>query len=574
MDIPALLESYRDGSTSPREVCTELLAKARRSDPAIWITLLDEAALEPYFANLGGTDLPLYGVPFAIKDNIDLAGVPTTAACPEFAYTPETSATVVQRLIDAGAIPLGKTNLDQFATGLVGVRSPYGFPANAFHPDYIPGGSSSGSAIAVARDLVAFSLGTDTAGSGRVPAALNDLVGLKPTRGALSTRGVVPACRTLDSVSIFTKSAGDAASVLKICAARDAEDPYSRPTAWDVGDYLPEAFSFGVPEDGQLEFFGDEVARGLFCQARERLCRLGGIEKRIDFSPFLEAARLLYEGPWVAERYAATREWIDEKPDSLHPITRGIIAGGAVPKAHEAFSSAYRLQACKQRADVQLGTVDFILTPTTGTIYTTAEVAAEPVTLNSNLGYYTNFMNLLDYCAVAFPAGFYPNGHPFGVTAFAPAFADAVVLSAAARALGEPRPADLPANTVQLAVCGAHLAGLPLHGQLESLQAKFVRACKTAPAYRFYALPGTVPAKPGLQRVAAGGAQIAIEIYALDRAAFGTFVAAIPAPLGIGKIQTEDGEEVSGFLCEAHALDGAEDITELGGWREYLASTQ
>ena len=572
MNIPALLESYRNGSTTPREVCLELLEKARAADSTIWITLLDEAALEPYFENLGSTDLPLYGVPFAIKDNIDLAGVPTTAACPEFEYTPEKSATVVQRLIDAGAIPIGKTNLDQFATGLVGVRSPYGIPANAFHPDYIPGGSSSGSAIAVARELVAFSLGTDTAGSGRVPASFNNLVGLKPTRGLLSTTGVVPACRTLDSVSIFTNSAADAATVLKVAAAHDPEDAYSRPAARDVADYLPKSFTFGVPEDDQLEFFGDEIAAGLFAQSRERLKAIGGTEKRIDFSPFLEAARLLYEGPWVAERYVATRDMIDDQPEALHPITRKIIEGGAAPKAHESFSAAYKLQACKKLADAQIEGLDFILTPTTGTIYTAAEVEADPIQLNSNLGYYTNFMNLLDYSAVAFPAGAYPNGHPWGVTAFAPAFADAVVLEAAARALDEAMPPDLPKNTIQLAVCGAHLKGLPLHGQLEALDAKFVRACKTVPAYRFYALPGTVPAKPGLQRVADGGSQVEIEIYALNRAAFGEFVAAIPAPLGVGKIETEDGEKVTGFLCEAHAIDGAEEITQLGGWRQYLQS--
>ena len=570
--IHELLEAYRSGLTTPREVCASMLAKAREADPAIWIELLDEAALERYLCHLetiSPQDLPLYGIPFAIKDNIDLAGFPTTAACPEFSYVPERSAHVVQRLIDAGAIPLGKTNLDQFATGLVGVRSPYGFPANAYHPDYIPGGSSSGSAVAVARDLVAFSLGTDTAGSGRVPAAFNNLIGLKPTRGLLSTSGVVPACRTLDSVSIFTKSVAGASTVLEVVAAQDDDDPYSRAAPRDVADFLPDSFKFGVP--AELEFFGDEVAERLFGDLCERLGEIGGVAEVIDFSPFLDAARLLYEGPWVAERYLATRAILDSNPDALHPVTRAIIASGADPKAHEAFAAAYRLQACKRAADAALGRVDFILTPTTGTIYTTAQVEADPIALNSNLGYYTNFMNLLDFSAVAFPAGFYPNGHPFGATAFAPAFTEGLVLAAAARALGEPVPADLPSNTVQLAVCGAHLKGLPLHPQLESLGAKFVRSCKTAPAYRFYALPGTVPPKPGLLRVAEGGSQIEIEIYALSSAAFGEFVAAIPAPLGVGKIETDDGVEVTGFLCESHALAGAEDITALGGWRQFVA---
>ena len=570
--IDTLLEQYRSGATNPREVCARALAKARAADPAIWIHLLDEQALEPYLVALDSSspaELPLYGIPFAIKDNIDLAGVPTTAACPDFASVPEKSATVVQNLIDAGAIPIGKTNLDQFATGLVGVRSPYGFPANPFQPDYIPGGSSSGSAVAVALDLVPFSLGTDTAGSGRVPASFNNLVGLKPTRGLLSTAGVVPACRTLDCVSIFTRSATDAATVFRSAASPDPADPYSRPAARDVSDHLPASFTFGVPS--QLEFFGNEQAADLFRQARERLCAAGGTEAAIDFAPFLEAARLLYEGPWVAERYLATRELLDKKPESLHPITRAIISGGATPRAHEAFSAAYELQACKQLADAQFEGVDFILTPTAGTIFTASEVAALPVELNSKLGHYTNFMNLLDYCAVAFPAGFYPNNHPFGVTAFAPAFTDRLVLELAARALGETAEMPLERNSVQLAVCGAHLKGLPLHHQLTSLGAKFVRACKTAPAYRLFALPDTVPAKPGLQRVSSGGGQIEIEIYSLDRASFGEFVAQIPAPLGIGKIETEDGEAVSGFLCEAHALDGAEDITALGSWRQFVS---
>jgi len=516
---------------------------------------------------------PLRGVAFAIKDNIDLEGVPTTAACPDYAYTPAVSAPVVQRLVDAGAIPLGKTNLDQFATGLVGVRSPYGVPVNPFGADYLPGGSSSGSAVAVAAGLCDFSLGTDTAGSGRVPASFNNLVGLKPTKGLLSTVGVVPACRSLDCVSIFTRSVADAAEVLAVAAAFDPMDPFSRAAQAPRQD---EAWPprIGVPRAGQLDFFGNAEAAKLFAAAVVRWRALGATIVEIDYTPFAAAARLLYEGSWVAERYAAIREFIEKKPEAMHPVTRKIIEGAKTLTAMQAFESSYRLAELRRQAEATWTSIDALLTPTAGTIYKVAEVAADPIKLNSNLGYYTNHMNLLDLCGLALPAGFLPNGLPWGVTLSAPAFCDDRLLRFGAKFLNEPAPTRaLPAAgpRTRVAVCGAHLSGLPLNWQLTRLGATLVKATSTAPLYRLFALPGTTPPKPGLVRVGAGGAAIAVEVWELPLDGYGHFVAGIPAPLGIGTITLEDGSAVQGFLCESVAVEGAREVTSYGGWRAFLA---
>jgi allophanate hydrolase len=534
--------------------------------------------------------LPLYGVPFAIKDNIDLAGVPTTAGCPEYAYVPERSAFVVQRLIDAGAVPLGKTNLDQFATGLVGARSPYGACGNAFDPAYVSGGSSSGSAVAVALGQVSFSLGTDTAGSGRVPAGFNNLIGVKPTRGLLSGSGVVPACRTLDTVSIFTLDAADAGRLLDVVAVHDREDPYARP------DQVPQlglagipesGFRFGLPAPGQLEFFGDKDYATLFGATVDRLRSLGGEPVAIDLAPFLEAARLLYEGPWVAERYAAIRDFFDARPEALFGVTRDIIGGGRAPRAVDAFEAQYRLQALRREAEVVWDSVDLVLTPTAGTIPTIAAVQADPLRVNSDLGYYTNFMNLLDLCAVAVPSGFRADGLPFGATLFAPAFRDRELLPIAdrlQRAAGLPlgatgcpqheRPPLAPdeRHRIPVAVCGAHMSGLPLNHQLTDRRARLLRATRTAPEYRFYALPGGPPERPGLVRVGSGGAAIDVEVWTVPADRFGSFVAGIPSPLGIGRVRLEDGSEVPGFLCETVATQGAVEITGLHSWRRYIES--
>jgi allophanate hydrolase len=452
------------------------------------------------------------------------------------------------------------------------VRSPYGTPRNAFNAAYIPGGSSSGSATAVAAGLCSFSLGTDTAGSGRVPAAFNNLVGLKPTRGLLSTRGLVPACRTLDCVSIFTRNIADAADVLRVAAGYDAHDPFSRQAAPPIAEenWPPRV---GVPRREQLKFFGNADAEKRFEEAVGRWRQLGANIVEIDFEPFVEAARLLYEGPWVAERYAAIREFIEKSPEALHPVTRGIIEGARAQTAVGAFGAFYRLAELRRRAEAVWSEIDVLLTPTAGTIYTIAEVEADPVRLNSNLGYYTNYLNLFDLCAVAVPAGFLPSGLPWGVTLVAPAFHDDRVLRLGARFLGEQPPARALSGggaMTRIAVCGAHLSGLPLNPQLIALGARLIGETATASEYRLFALPGTTPPKPGLVRVGEGGASIVVEVWELTAEAFGLFVSKIPAPLGVGMLSLIDGGQTQGFLCEAHAVKGALDITRFGGWRAYL----
>ncbi|HEY9198593.1 MAG TPA: allophanate hydrolase, partial [Gammaproteobacteria bacterium] len=501
LDIAALQSGYTAGRFSPREVVELVLARiAEQPDRHAWITVLPRERLLAYadaLSRRAPDSLPLYGIPFAVKDNIDLAGAPTTAACPDFAYTPEHSAHAVQRLIDAGAIPIGKTNLDQFATGLVGTRSPYGACENAFNGEYISGGSSSGSAVAVAVGQVSFALGTDTAGSGRVPAAFNNLIGLKPTRGLVSTRGVVPACRSLDCVSVFALSAADTRAVFDVLAHFDAAEPFARRAPACPESQLPvQGMRCGVPRADQLQFFGDADSARLFAAAVENMRELGAEVREIDFSPFLQAARLLYAGPWVAERYLAIRELLEQRPEVIHPVTRDIIAGGAMPSALDAFSAGYRLAELKRASEAVFNEVDLLLTPTAGTIYRIDAVNADPVQLNSNLGYYTNFMNLLDLCAVAVPAGFRDDGLPFGVTLCAPAFQDRALLEIAALwqrlrnspvgATGATLPEQestpqRPDTYVQVAVCGAHMSGLALNHQLTERGGRLLARTRTTP---------------------------------------------------------------------------------------------
>ncbi|TJY58381.1 allophanate hydrolase [Sinimarinibacterium sp. CAU 1509] len=590
LDLDTLRAAYRAG-LKPSVLLEALLERAENDTRHCWIALTPVEQLRALASALDAQapdSLPLYGVPFAIKDNIDLEGLPTTAACPDFAYMPERSAEVVERLIAAGALPLGKTNLDQFATGLNGTRSPYGVCLNAFDPAYVSGGSSSGSAVSVATAQVSFSLGTDTAGSGRVPAAFNNLVGLKPTRGLISTRGVVPACRSLDCVSIFALTAEDAERVYGVALGGDGDPAYARaaePHGFDFG--RAQGFRFGVPRAEQLQFFGDAAYEALFAEAVTRLEALGGTRCEIDFAPFLDAARLLYDGPWVAERYHAIREFIERQPESLLPVIRQIVGAAASLRSVDAFDAFYQLAALKRSADAIWKDVDVVLTPTAGFIPTIEATLAEPVRLNSDLGYYTNFMNLLDYAAVAMPAGFRADGLPFGVTLFAPAHQDVPLLHLAARwqragavtlgATAQPMPPlaavapAVPSGQVQLAVCGAHMAGLPLNHQLTERGARLVCATQSAPAYRFYALAGGPPFRPGMIRVAEGGAAIEVEVWELPARLFGSFVAAIPAPLGIGKLELADGRWVPGFICEPGGVVGAADITHHGGWRAYLA---
>jgi allophanate hydrolase len=542
------------------------------NDPAIFIhlpekqTLLDLAqAVEAMPKHL-----PLWGIPFVVKDNIDVAGWPTTAACPEFSYIAEADAEVVRLLREAGALPIAKANLDQFATGLVGTRSPYGVPRNAIDAEFLPGGSSSGSASAVAAGLCAFSLGTDTAGSGRVPAAFQELIGWKPTRGLLSNRGVVPACRSLDCIAVFTNNAADAIEIAEVVSAYDPEDPFAREV--EATAAVDGSFRFGVPQE--LDFSGDPDTPGLYADAQKRLEAIGGVAVQIDLTVFTEAAKLLYEGPWVAERWAAVGGFVEKNPEAVFPVTRTILEASKNWDAVATFKAQYKLREFARIAEKVWEKIDVMLLPTTPRLYTVAENLADPFVTNAVLGRYTNFMNLLDLAAVAMPAGRARSGRaPWGVTLAAPAGSDASLLELAGRFRGETTAAETDAPSgIPLLVCGAHLEGLPLHWQLEERGAILRERTRTAPVYRMFAMPATgkLPPRPALLRDDAAGAGIAVEVWELQPAEFGDFVSKIPAPLGIGKVLLESGEEVPGFIAEPRAMDGAEEITRFGGWREWM----
>ena len=593
--IASIVTAHRTGAATPEQTVARSFARIRaRDDGAIFISLRDEAEAVAEARALAGSraaELPLYGVPVAVKDNIDVAGLPTTAACPAFAYKPAQDATVVARLRAAGAIVIGKTNLDQFATGLVGVRSPYGVPRNSFDPALVPGGSSSGSAVAVAAGLVPLALGTDTAGSGRVPAGFNNIVGLKPSLGLLSTAGVVPACRTLECVSVFSLTVDDAWRALAAMAGPDAADPYSRQRPLGAPGAMPPHAKLGVPRAGQRLFFGDRAYEAGYAAALDRLARLGCDIVEIDIEPFYETARLLYEGPWVAERTIAVGALLASDPDAIHPVTREIVLGGSRPTAIDAFNAFYRLEKLRRLADATFAQIDALALPTAPTVYTVAQVLANPIELNSRLGSYTNFVNLLDLCGLALPASITERGAPFGITLLAPGGHDAR-LAAIGRvfhadtglplgALNVPQPpfaaapAQPEAGEVAVAVVGAHLSGLPLNKELRDGGGRLLDSTTTAPLYRLFALGGTAPLRPGMLRVAEGeGAAIEVEVWALPVAAFGRFVAAVPAPLSIGSVTLADGRTVKGFLVEAAAIEGARDISSFGGWRNYLAREQ
>ncbi|MFZ4963455.1 allophanate hydrolase [Pseudomonas sp. Mn2068] len=581
LQLDVLRARYASGECSPRCLILALREQAEALNPEfnLFIHLLSVEELEPYLAALESAsldNLPLYGVPFAIKDNIDLAGIPTTAACPAFAYTPSRSATLVRQLIDLGAVPLGKTNLDQFATGLNGTRSPYGACRNSVLADYPSGGSSAGSPLTVALGLTSFALGTDTAGSGRVPAALNNLVGLKATRGLLSTAGVVPACRTLDCVTTFTATAAEASRLLALTAQADPEDDYSRANpAWNDGLAFGAVrpFRFGLPRPQDLEFFGCDEGPGLFAAAVERLQALGGEAVSLDLSPFLEAARLLYEGPWVAERYSVVGELAQTRPEAMLPVIHAVLAKAPQVSGVQTFRAQYRLQALKAECDRLMAGLDCVLTPTIGRPVTLAELAEEPVLRNAELGYYTNFMNLLDYAAVAVPSGFMDNGLPWGVTLFGRAFTDQYLLSLANACQDGKAPAQPARNDqARLVVCGAHLDGLALNGQLRQRGARLLESTHSSADYRLYALAGGPVRRPGMIRVAEGGVAIAVEVWQLPSSELGSFLTGIPAPLGLGKVQLEDGRWETGFICEGHGLAGATDISAWGGWRAWLSA--
>jgi allophanate hydrolase len=588
--VAAIVAAHRAGILSPAQTVTRSFARIRdHNDPAIFISLRDEkealAEAEGLTAK-EGAQLPLYGVPVAVKDNIDVAGLPTTAACPAFAYSPSHDATSVARLRAAGAIIIGKTNLDQFATGLVGVRSPYGIPTNPMRGDLIPGGSSSGSAVAVSAGLVPLALGTDTAGSGRVPAMLNNIVGLKPSLGLVSTAGLVPACRTLDCVSVFSLTVDDAMTALVAMAGPDGADPFSRNRALAAMTAFPKLLRLGVPRNGQLIFFGDKASEKAYGDALKRWTALGAELVEFDLEPLYETARLLYEGPWVAERYLVIRNLLASSPDSIHPVTREITIAGARLSAADTFSALYRLQALRRIAERAFAHIDALVLPTAPTVYSTAQVLANPIELNSRLGTYTNFVNLLDLCGLALPAAIRSDDIPFGITLLAPAGHDAQLasigrvfhadtkLTIGSKKLPQPPlamvPAGLSGDEIAIAVVGAHLSGMALNNELKALGGRLLEAASTAPDYKLYALD-TSPPKPGMLRVSAGaGSSVELELWALSAASFGKFVAAIPPPLSIGTLRLADGRSVKGFIVEAADINGARDISAFGGWRAFM----
>jgi len=595
LTLEGVRKRYAAGTT-PGELMAELRQQAESlSEHNIFIHLLSADELQPWIDALLQRDpqqTPLWGVPFVIKDNIDLAGIPTTAACEAFAYTPEHSAFVVQQLIDAGALPLGKANLDQFATGLNGTRSPWGPCRNSFDKSLVSGGSSAGSAVSVALGLASFSLGTDTAGSGRIPAGFNNLVGVKPTRGLLSATGVVPACRSLDCVSIFALHADDANTVLAAAEGQDRDDGYSRLNPYDnrqhtYGRYTA-GLTLGVIPDAQLKFFGDEDYEQAYRDTLAALQAQGVQLREIDYAPFDEIARLLYEGPWVAERYVATLPLIEEQPEALFPVVRDIISAGAKPSAAQLFQAQYRLEDLRRRCAAQISDIDALLTPTAGTVFTIEQMLAEPVKCNSELGYYMNFMNLLDMAAIAVPTALTGKGRPFGITLGAPAFSDRRLLSIAnsiqqhlslplaAGSMALPALSEKPvkrADWMELVVCGAHLEGMPLNGQLTERGAQLLERTRTSADYRLFALAEEPLQRPALLRVQQDGVAIEVEVWRLPSSELGSFLSGIAAPLGLGRVDLEGGRQVCGFIAEATAgSQGAQDISEFGGWRAYQRS--
>jgi len=587
-DIPALRQAYIDGLTVSQVIEVVLDRIERVGDPGIFIHSENRNALTNRSKELGKFDpgySPLWGVPFAVKDNIDVAKIPTTAGCPDFTYIPDRDAYSVSGLLKAGAIFVGKTNLDQFATGLVGLRTPFEPPKNAFDPSMIPGGSSSGSAVAVAHGIVSFALGTDTAGSGRIPAALNNVVGLKPTIGAISCSGVVYACRTLDTVSIFSLTVDDAHCVLNAVSGYDHSDPFSRKFSFGEIPSPPQCFRVGVPDRNSRIFFGDEIQAASFESTLEDIKALGGQILDLDFSPFYEVAEMLYDGAWIAERYAAIEDFIRQNPKSIHPVTYRVINEAEQLTAMDAFRGIYRLAELKRRTQPILDGVDILCVPSTPTLYKTSEVEEDPIGTNSRLGTYTNFVNLLDLCGITVPVSKRSDGLPGSVTLLGCAGSDNYVASiartlhhglnvkmgATSHALPPPNPVSsaVQAREIAIGVVGAHMSGMPLNSELLRLGGRFLRQSSTAPEYRLYALAGGPPKKPGLVRSDNGGS-INLEIWALPKCNFGRFVESVPLPLGIGTIILESNELVKGFICETKGLEGAEDITAFGGWRNYM----
>lgn len=569
-----LQSAYASGA-SVVDVLQDVFARIDQiNDPGIFLHLASLAELESHITALGQYDpaRPLWGVPFVVKDNIDVAGMPTTAACPAWSYRPDRDAFAIARLRAAGAIPIGKTNLDQFATGLVGTRTPWPVPRNALDAEIVPGGSSSGSAVAVGHGVVPFALGTDTAGSGRVPAALNGIVGLKPSLGMISASGVVPACRTLDTISIFARNVPDAYAVLQVIAEHDAADPYARDIPARALHPAPPVIRVGVPDHATRKFFGDSVQAAAFERDLDALRQRGAQIVELDFSPFYDVANMLYDGAWVAERHSVIESLLSKAPDAVHPVTRAVIGKAEGLSATDAFRGIYRLAELRRICAPMIASVDMLAVPTIPTFYTCKDLETDPIAPNSNLGTYTNFVNLLDLCALAVPTAPRTDGRPGSLTLIAPKGMDSNLAAEALALDGQSiSPSPLSDNEIALAVCGAHMSGLPLNHQLTSLGGRFLTATTTAPCYSFHALAGGPPARPGLVRVETGGASIALEVWSLPKAALGHLMCQIPAPLGLGSIELADGARVTGFLCEAAGTVGALDITAAGGWRHYLS---
>ena len=598
MSFDAIWKEYFLNKCLPSTLFIRLIEILDKSDrPEVWISRVSQKNLIAQIEKLDEAlqkhgeqvlnFMPLFGLPFAVKDNIDVTGMQTTAACPDFTYKPENSAYVLQKLEEAGAVLIGKTNLDQFATGLVGTRSPYGVVRNAHFPEYISGGSSSGSAVAVALQLVSFALGTDTAGSGRIPAGFNGIVGLKPTRGLVSTRGIFPACRTLDCVSVFAQNVQDSWRVLHIISGYDKENEYSQHIL--QANIRKNGYRIAVPET--LEFYDDEYAQNAFSYAMAQIKKLPKVKiKTIPFHTFVEAAKLLYQGPWVAERRAAVSSFFEERSQMMDPIVRDIISQADQFNAVDTFNAGYRLEELKRESECLMTDIDFLVVPTAPTIPTISAVNSDPVVINSKLGYYTNFVNFFDLAALAIPASVRSDGLPAGITLIGNRGSD-YLLSTAGEELqtefdridttrmqyqgnysvvADPLPYEEP--TVKVAVVGAHLHGQPLNWQLVERGARKLRSTTTSKNYRLYELSGSIPPKPGLARVMEDGCTIELELWEIPQRNFGSFVEDVPAPLGIGSVQLSDGCYVKGFICEQWALNNAKDISFHGSWRAYLTS--
>jgi allophanate hydrolase len=608
-----LRSGYRNGDFTVSDILDESLRRINAVSQKVFIHLADSETLFREAERLQAlmashpdpwSHWPLLGMPFAVKDNLDVAGMPTSAACPALAKKAQQSAVTVQRILNAGGLCLGKTNMDQLATGLVGVRSPYGICHNAFNADYIAGGSSSGSGLAVSLGFCAFALGTDTAGSGRVPAAYGNTVGLKPTRGLLSARGLLPACPSLDCVSIFTLLADDASEVLAVTSAFDSEDPWSRPKPQATENNVTKATSnaakpwqglrLGIPHPGQLDFSDDKDYAKCYDAAVELAQSLGARCLGYDLGPLLEAAQLLYQGPWIAERYASIAENIAPDSADLLPVLREILSSGSQRNAIEVFRAQQRLQVLRRASEKIFSACDILLLPTVPTLFTLAQIAAEPIKRNSELGRFTNFVNLLDLAAIAVPAAFTAKDLPFGVTLIAPAFQDDALLQLASawqRATGlglgagqwqipEPllpaahlktyNPNVTVSSMVPLLVFGLHLQGQPLAPEMENLEAIWVGETRTAPGYAMHLIVKGDRRLPGVLRAHGAAGNLLGEIWNVPSPALGSFIQGIKAPLSLGWIELADGGSILGFLTEADAIKESLDITALGGWKAYL----